>query len=302
MCVILFKPSKTALPKEEMLKKMAKANDEGLGFMYPDGDRLVVGQKCKDFEELYLAVRGLDSSLPLIVHFRLATHGGKGIEYAQPFPFPVEEKAQLYETKWTASIGVAHNGVLSGFGDSMYHQTGRVTTFEEPGGAVKYWDCKAQVWVYVKKEDLKTVGADDREMSDTQDFLWFLSQDRDLAKAFIGWDKATLKLMTKLLGSKWAFMNGKGKVKLVGNWTQKKGLWFSNLFWAVKETLVVAGYDRRTSGYWDRTGKKWIGGHFEGNGSLAWDPDKHWDRQAGRWVGKDEKGDGSAAMMCSEIG
>jgi len=272
MCVIVFKPGNIALPSKEDLEKMAKANDDGQGFMYPwHGD--VVGEKFEKVEKMYERLRRVPNGIPIVMHFRLATHGGKGMAYAQPFPFPVEEQEELYKTEWMAPLGAAHNGILSGFGDSMWASAyGNATYLED--GKVKVWDGRLQKWMPLEKKEKEK-----KKMSDTQDFLKYLSDDRNLCRAFMNWDKAVLKLMGKLLSSKWAFLNGRGKVKLIGDWSQKKGVWYSNLYWVNR---VV--YTAPTNAELEARREKWK------RERDHWTAGKVWDHVKGRWVYEDEKG------------
>ncbi len=278
MCVIVFKPANIAMPSEEDLRKMAKTNDDGQGFMYPCRGE-VIGEKFHTVEGLIAKLARVPRNTPVVLHFRLATHGGKGIEYAQPFPFPVQEQEELYLSEWEAPLGVAHNGVLNGFGDSMYGGTGQAQFVRD--GVVSVWDVQKQKWVSVKdKEKTK----EKRKLSDTQDFLRYLSSDRSLCKAFACWDKATIKLLGKLLPSKWAFLNGYGKVKLIGDWQSKKGLFYSNLFW-VNRVVTTTVVTPTTTTHTDRNDRweRWNRNRGE------WSEGKHWDHIKGKWVEDNEE-------------
>jgi len=223
MCVIFFKPSGVALPKTLDMKKMYWDNDDGMGYMRIMEDQ-VVGEKFHTVEEFLASIFRVPRKYAIVGHFRTATHGGRGIEYAQPFPFPVEEKAELLAQRWNAPLGVAHNGIISGFGDSLY---GGSTGSYYSDGKYRVW--KEGKWV---DEDPKTETT--LKLSDTQDFLWFLSSVRSLNRAVSQQDPAVLALLKKLISSRWAFMSKQGKVRLIGTWTIDKGIWYSNLFWQSK--------------------------------------------------------------------
>jgi hypothetical protein len=201
-------------------------NSDGAGFMSLSGGE-VVGQKFSSLEEFLEEIYRVPKKGVVIGHFRIATHGGKTVEYAQPFPFPIKKKEELFLDKWTAPLGVAHNGVISGFGQSMHTYAG-ASWYQGQGqdGKIQIW--KKGKWVEVKK---KAEPVKERNLSDTQDFLWFLSNSRSLNRAFRMQDKAIIALLRRLVSSRFAFLSQTGKVRLLGNWKHRKGLWFSNLYW-----------------------------------------------------------------------
>ncbi len=92
-----------------------------------------------------------------------------------------------------------------------------------------------------------------------------------------------LKLITKLTGSKWALMNGRGKVKLLGQWSgkEKSGLWFSNTYWKNRVTTQTWGSNTGSSSYGQFS-------HFRDSEEDWWNKDKDWvyeeDQKTGRWI------------------
>jgi hypothetical protein len=268
MCVILFKPAGARLPQEETLRKMFKENDDGAGFMLPNGGK-VLGRKYKGYKEFLRAVESVPRELPLVVHFRLATHGGRGVEQAQPLPFPIKEKEELFVQKWEAPMGVAHNGVLSGFGDSMYTTgsgtyDGHNVVWDSKNNRHEYWSTKEQKWLPVPGNWTKS-DPKEGKLSDTQDCLLWLSKNRETKGAVLRADSAVFVVLQRLLGGRWAFMWPGGKVRLLGEWKQEKGLWFSNFYWKTEKTTVVGSYGVVTESgvIWTRRGQ-WSGHNFHG--------------------------------------
>jgi hypothetical protein len=198
------------------------------------------------------------------------------MDYAQPFPFPIEDVEELFQETWTAPVGVAHNGILTGFGDSMYGNQYKSATYLKDG-VVKVWDEMARKWIDLKKAKK----GEKKPLSDTQDFIKYLSDSRDLARAFTNWDKACLKLMAKLLTSKFAFLNKWGKVKLIGDWSSEKGIWYSNLYWKSRTTMTC-GNSNITS----RDVEDWEAWR---TGVGHWEPGKVWDVRLKKYVWANEE-------------
>jgi hypothetical protein len=272
----VYKPGNLELPSKENLEKMAKANDDGQGFMVPV-EGVVIGKKFSTLEKMWDVLRKVPKKYPLVIHFRLATHGGKSMEYAQPFPFPIEDVEELFQETWTAPVGIAHNGILTGFGDSMYGDQYRSATYLKDG-VVKVWDEASRKWVDPKK--FKKEG-EKKPLSDTQDFIKYLSDSRDIARAVTNWDKACLKLMGKLLTGKFAFLNKRGKVKLIGDWSQEKGIWYSNLYWKNRVTTTCSNSNAMTMD--EEDWKAWR------TGVGQWEPGKRWDLALKKYVWVDEE-------------
>lgn len=122
MCVIAVKPSGVDIPKEQRIKEMWDTNKDGAGFMYRDADGNVVISKgymtYEDFDRalLELSEKHDVKDIPMILHFRITTHGGTSAENTHPFPVTSNVKAlQALDVK--AKLGVAHNGIISSVKD-----------------------------------------------------------------------------------------------------------------------------------------------------------------------------------------
>jgi len=240
MCVICFKPQGVAIPEERVLKQMHDANSDGQGFMVAQGGRLL-GAKFATFEELVEASKSIRPESPVVFHFRLATHGNKDMDGAHPFPFPLS-KETAYAHQFEAPMAVMHNGIISGWGERAY------TNGQWQSG------CK---WDFEKKEyvDEKTGLSPSAKkiLSDTQDYLIWLSEDRDICNRLQHLDKAVLKMVAKWAGGKWALMRDSGKVRLLGSWEEVDGLWVSNTYWQWKydnSVYFTGKHKERTAYIW----------------------------------------------------
>ena len=83
MCIIVASPEGKVVSKET-LEQCFRANSDGAGFMYTDGNDLKVEKGFFTFDEFY------DSYAPhaakkIILHFRIKTHGEKNKDNCHPF-------------------------------------------------------------------------------------------------------------------------------------------------------------------------------------------------------------------------
>jgi predicted glutamine amidotransferase len=127
MCVIIIKEAGQPLPPRKTLQDAWRVNPDGAGYMYPLDGEVVIRKGFMSFEQLYSSLRqtfaqyGLDT-VPVVIHFRIATHGS--VNRANTHPFPVcSDPVRLSARKTYAHIGLAHNGTIDGFGDRALGQS-----------------------------------------------------------------------------------------------------------------------------------------------------------------------------------
>lgn len=103
MCVIVYKPAGKTIGRD-ILKRCWDKNPDGGGLMYASDGRLKIIRGMMDWETyeeiLDDKVGDLIESVPMIFHFRIATHGS--VKPANCHPFIVNK-----------GIAMAHNGVLT---------------------------------------------------------------------------------------------------------------------------------------------------------------------------------------------
>lgn len=116
MCVAIYKPASIPTPDLKTLKECWEANPDGAGFaMYKNGSiEIHKGfMKWKDFENAYKKY-GLSTFYgPLLLHFRIATHGKVIPGNAHPFPISnLKEELQSVNLVLKDSDCLIHNGIL----------------------------------------------------------------------------------------------------------------------------------------------------------------------------------------------
>lgn len=117
MCVIAIKNIGKNLPPIENINAMWNANKDGAGFMYAIDGKVHIEKGFMKLSDLVLALDNLAkqvdiTTIPLVLHFRIATHGKTSAENTHPFPISSKED-HLKALDLTCPLAVAHNGIIS---------------------------------------------------------------------------------------------------------------------------------------------------------------------------------------------
>lgn len=114
MCMLIAKPHGIEMPGGETLGNCEWSNRDGIGVAWADPAAGVVRIK-KDFATLFEFKDWLTANRTaadaMLIHFRLATHGGVSIGMRHPFPVTGDVEA-LRAGEITCPLAMAHNGVL----------------------------------------------------------------------------------------------------------------------------------------------------------------------------------------------
>lgn len=118
MCVIMVKPKGKEMVSKEIRRQMWDRNKDGAGFMYLNKDKKVIISKgfmtFDDFEKGLSSVKDVKNikDTPMVLHFRITTHGGTSPENTHPFPISsVESHLQALDV--SCNLAMAHNGVIN---------------------------------------------------------------------------------------------------------------------------------------------------------------------------------------------
>lgn len=125
MCIIAAKPAGVSMPDHATLSRMWDNNPDGAGLMYVDKstckgktrNRVIIEKGFMEFSDFEKAINDLGRRLdlkdiPVVLHFRITTHGGTCPELTHPFPVS-STTATLKKPRSTADIGIAHNGIIT---------------------------------------------------------------------------------------------------------------------------------------------------------------------------------------------
>ena len=97
MCVIIYKPVGVEIPSKALLNKAQYINPHGCGFCTP-----TQSYKGLSYNQFLKKLSKVDKSEPLLIHFRLATHGSIRKGNCHPF----------YDNQTDTQF--MHNGILYG--------------------------------------------------------------------------------------------------------------------------------------------------------------------------------------------
>ena len=106
-------------PTEEMLKSAEAMNSDGGGVAWIEGKE-VVWEKGLHVKTKYIMdlIKDCKIQLPMIIHFRITTHGGTNDELCHPFAISKENFNKDIETSGRDTKGVLfHNGIWSNYDD-----------------------------------------------------------------------------------------------------------------------------------------------------------------------------------------
>ena len=129
MCIIAIKSKGVDMPSEDTLRTMWVNNPHGAGIMYANGDgRVYIDKGYMDWTSFIGRMHTLGTAdklrdMAIVMHFRIATHGG--INPSNTHPFPVSSRIDaLTKLRQACKVGVAHNGIIpitprDGISDTM---------------------------------------------------------------------------------------------------------------------------------------------------------------------------------------
>lgn len=93
---------------------MFRNNPDGAGFMYADGKNVYIVKGLTtlgDFNRELNKIRKKAVDVPIVMHFRITTHGGTSKGMTHPFAL-TDDLNTLTATRATVPCAVAHNGVI----------------------------------------------------------------------------------------------------------------------------------------------------------------------------------------------
>lgn len=191
MCIIVVKPHDKPMPSKAILKHCWDNNDDGAGYMYPDGKNVIIKKGFMKFDAFYKSLifdyAKSGRFTPFVLHFRISTQAGVNEECTHPFPLS-REMADLRKTRTRSPIAIAHNGVID------LTKSGYSTT-------ITYSDT----------------------MKFITDYASLIIKSKDFYK-----DEDTLLLLDRLVGGRLAIMDYEGHIQMIGSFVEDDGIFYSN--------------------------------------------------------------------------
>ncbi len=116
MCIIVIKPAGIKMPAIKTLENCWYNNNDGAGLMYATGGTVHIEKGFMSLKAFKEALNKLKKSInivntPMVMHFRITTHGGTSPGNCHPFPIS-EKLPVLTMTKNKTTLAVAHNGII----------------------------------------------------------------------------------------------------------------------------------------------------------------------------------------------
>ena len=122
MCVIAVKESGVSAFPESKMKAMFNHNSDGAGFAYVLDEKVFVEKGLMSYNTFERAYALLEKrikqagkeikDIPIVLHFRIGTHGPNSAGLTHPFPISHDFK-HLTALDYNADIVMAHNGIIN---------------------------------------------------------------------------------------------------------------------------------------------------------------------------------------------
>lgn len=116
MCIAIYSLKGTDIPSEDILKTCFLNNPDGAGFVFNKGGKVHIVKGFMDYKGFMAAFKKYDAEFGfkqrgVLIHFRIATHGGVNVGCCHPFPISPNEK-QLKKSKTISDYAVIQNGII----------------------------------------------------------------------------------------------------------------------------------------------------------------------------------------------
>ena len=118
MCIAIYSLKGTDIPREDILKTCFLNNPDGAGFAFNKGGKVHIVKGFMDYKGFMAAFKKYDAEFGfkqrgVLIHFRIATHGGVNVGCCHPFSISSNDK-QLKKSLLVSDYAVIHNGIIFG--------------------------------------------------------------------------------------------------------------------------------------------------------------------------------------------
>lgn len=127
MCIAIGKPIGVKMPSKDILKRCWDSNDDGAGFAYAYDGIVYIKKGFMTFDSFWNELSKVNEryhldDLGVLLHFRIATHGGVIPAMTHPFPI-VSDNGILSKLEYQSEYAVVHNGIISLTGADARRET-----------------------------------------------------------------------------------------------------------------------------------------------------------------------------------
>jgi len=207
MCIIVAKNAGIKMPSTETLSNCFDNNPDGAGFMLAAKNMVYGFKGLMTFSEFKQELKKAEKrfgnldKLPVVLHFRISTHGSSIGGNTHPFPLKGGYR-EMRKTEWQAEQGFAHNGIIA--------QTSRDPDIRKHN--------VSDTMVFAKK------------------YINPIAQYATIAS-----DRGIMDMLFELAGSKLCFLSKKGKISTRGQFVEKDGVLYSNTSYEERSYLAPYG-------------------------------------------------------------
>lgn len=196
MCVIVIKDKNKDLPNKSLFRECWNKNPHGAGYMYAKRDKVYIRKGFMNFDTFYEDLNEMNQKENLfecsvIFHFRISTSGNISPQTCHPYPVS-ENILDLQRKKKICKLGVCHNGTIGIFREGL-DGLNDTQLFIQNVLSVYF---KANKIFYQNNQNLDTI----------------------------------YRISNLNSNSKFAFLDSKGNIKTIGQFSDYQGYRFSNLF------------------------------------------------------------------------
>ena len=223
MCIIIAKPAGVKMPSSTILSNCFDNNPDGAGIMLSAKGKVYGFKGLMTFDAVEFQLKKLQKTfgsldkLPVVLHFRIGTHGSNIAANTHPFPVSSSYKA-MRRLEWTSTLGMAHNGIIHAMSS---HQD-------------------------IKRENV----------SDTMAFIKHIVHPIANVCNIMRNDKL-LNAMLLASGSKLAFLDDKGTLRALGDFQVSDGVYYSNTSYKEARKITTSlGYNSSWYD-WDWNDVRW---------------------------------------------
>ena len=207
MCIAIVKPKFADFPSEQQFKNCFNTNPHGCGFMYSDGENLIIKKGFMTFEDFYNAFEKEKISKDKLVffHFRIATHGLIDEGNTHPFPLTMNVSMQRQQELKFKGYGLIHNGVFH-YDKTEFAIYDRSNVISD----TMLLAMKIKENIDIRKEEFDSI-------------------ESAIASYLYDKDKLTKELIDDCIGfNKIAIMNEQEDFVMFGKWIEDNGVFYSN--------------------------------------------------------------------------
>lgn len=132
MCIAIGKMAGADMPTKETLKRCWDNNPDGAGYAFASNGVVYIRKGFMTFDSFWSSISEADrrhnfKNCGVLIHFRIATHGGVIPAMTHPFPI-IDDNGALSKLEYVSDYAVVHNGIITLTSTKAYSEKGMSDT------------------------------------------------------------------------------------------------------------------------------------------------------------------------------